>query len=331
MTTNITNYIPNKGCIVASPTGSQRTTSLPNSTFNFKSNIDTELLSASKFSIDSCWETGNIIKIEDDLIKKIEYNGNILYSTTLSTPECLSISQKQFPLPSNANSFSDENGCWVVDSALKKLIFFDSQLNEIGSITNLSNPVRVISSDYDGGCFVFDDGLSIVFKVNANLDVLGYHDYTALFSVTSAKHIKSMFCDEVGNLWLLIDDTITKFTYDGGDFLTKTIIDPISPLGYSSIVSDMDVDRGSNQVFVIGGCYGQSWISKYNTSGDLLLLKKNLSLQYPSRVKVLQSNSLSSFSDTVVYLVTESNENLVPYFCDLSSSSSSSSSSSEGI
>jgi hypothetical protein len=323
----IENYIPEEGIMVYSDPFSQRVTSVSNGSFNFRSRRNTDILPENK-CVDSCWETGNLYYLRNGAINKVKYNGDSIASLSLSNVVSLAVSQAYLPMARNPYEFREDNGCWLIRNPDNELIKTDNLLSPSSVLKNLSNPGLVVSSDIDNGCYLFDDGMKWVMKINSEGEVLTYITYAAIAaSLTSSYNVKRAIVDHVGNLWILIDIYLYKITLSNNSLFKTLTLDSLSFVGYSpysSTVSDFDIDRTASTaaVYVTGGCRNKAWIIKYNINGAVINASKNIAIEHPVAIKVTQR-----YNSQGIYIITESDTAYLPLECETSSSSSSSSSS----
>lgn len=306
MTIQKITHNPTEGHLIIASNGYQQVTSFANSNFNFQSEINENILVENKFMIDSAWETGNVIYIDNGDLKKTSYDGTLLATNSLSTAETLSISQKRILIPEDISQLSDENGCFVIDSTVGggTLYFADKDLNIIKTKTGLTSIKRVVSCDFDGGCFIFrDDGN--IYKLNSNLDVTGSGSYASIIpTVSSASEISSMFSDSLGNLWILYANSIVKVKTTISTPINVLSADinifPQTDLGYpSSLIKDMDISLADNEIYIIGDNDNKGFIVKYSSEGDVLDINTGLDIP-PMSIKVpkVSGNSFYILSDS---------------------------------
>ena len=210
---NITNYNPNQGLMIIAPTNSQKYTEKLDSYSQILTNIYSSN-SASKFCIDSCWESKNIYyaNSSEGYVKKISYDGTEISSLSLINPSMVSIIQY-----SNAMSTSityppqDDQGVWIVDSSTNKAIKTDNELNILYE-ANTSNVVS-ISASIDGGCYVVEElnGIGSLIKISGSGVVQSSKNYTQ-FSPSITK-FKDIVEDGNGILWLCANDKIYKLRF----------------------------------------------------------------------------------------------------------------------
>ena len=334
---NISQFVTSEGAVISSNVVSQNASCYASNVytsdcFNYRSTLDYNFNTLNRFAIDSCWETGNIIRIDGTSIIKETFEKQALYTETLPSPQSLSIQQKRINIPQDPSLWENEIGCWIVDNINERVYFLDPTLTSIRDGATEANPVRVVAT-MDGGCFVFCDGSQMVMRFDPLLNLLGTTPYASLFAFPSATSLDNIVADVNGNLWYLIRNIVTKAIFVNGLYTTKITIDPISDMGIVNLdaqARDIDIDKvnNPNRLFVIGimGCRsGQgAWLAEYNDSGVLLQGTTDLDMNYPTMIKVQQN-----VSNQCLYVVTETDRAYIPY-CSSSSSSSESSSSSPG-
>ena len=329
MSVIVENYIPEEGIMVFSDGGYQRVTSIYNGGFNYRSRIGTDIVPTGKRFVDSCWETGNIYYTEQNNLHKIKYNGDSIADYNGCNATSIAVSQATLPMSTNISSLREDNGCWIVKNTSKELVKTDKDLNVVSTITNLSDPKLVVSSDFDGGCYLFDDGLGWIIKISSAASVVSYISYSSVYSgLTSASLVKRAVTDHSGNLWILSEEYIFKVTLSNGKLTRTVLLDPLSYLGldpYHSTVSDFDIDKSSNtaSLYVVGGCRNKAFLLKYNLNGVIVGSNIEMDIEHPVAIKVTQYNNSSG-----IYVITESDPQYLPSVCESSSSSSSSHSSS---
>ena len=334
MSSIVENYIPEEGIIVYSDNAIQRITSIYNGGFNYRSRIMSDILPTGKNSFDSCWETGNIYFISNGDVHKVKYNGDSIVSLPLANAVSLSVSQAILPMSEEPIAFREDNGCWIVKNTNKELVKTDKDLNVLSTLKYLSDPKLVISSDFDGGCYLFDDGAQWVAKINSYGVITSYILYSGISSsLTSASVISRAKVDHTGNLWILINKTIYKVTLLNDTLTITKVLNPLDSLGltiYNSTVSDFDIDRNSTSanLYVTGGCKNKVWILKYNLNGVIIASETDIEIDHPVAIQVTQY-----YGSTGIYIITESDLQYLPFECYSSSSSEgySSSSSSSSI
>ena len=325
MTAQIKQYIPESGILVASNNGSQRVTT-DTLEFTYRSPIDFSVNVASKVTIDSAWETGNILRIVGNVVSKTTFSGTSISSAVFTNPNSLSVSQKRLTIPQNVAEWTDEAGCWVTDSYENKLYLLNANLVIVKTLSGLTHPVQVVSSDFDHGCFVFDDGTSRAIKINSAGIELGFHTYAALADSISAFPSSALLANKIlvdgeGSLWYLYNNILTKVVYNNGLFDTLIHVRPLtdlslSPAQYNAV--DFDIARGvlPNKTVVTGGAisnsnsFGKTWMANYNSQGFLTSSQINIQTTGPRLIQVSQMSSTNS-----VYLVTKAQIiNLMDYF-----------------
>lgn len=323
MSTTIKNYVPEEGAMIFSDGGYQRVTSVYNNGFNYRSRIETDIIPSDKHLVDSCWETGNLYYFENNIIHKNKYNGDSIATLSMSNVVSLAVSQALLPMSRSLSTFREDNGCWVVRQYDKQLVKLDSELNASSTLINLSDPTLVISSDLDGGCYLFDDGQQWVMKINKDGEIQSYISYVSIdSSLTNSTMVKRASVDGSGNLWILIDLYIIKITLSDVSMIKTLVLNPLQVLSlspFSSIVSDFDIDRSSSTIYVVGGCKNKAWLVKYNFNGIVSTYARNINMEYPVSIKVTQYDGSKG-----IYVITESDPQYLPIECETSSSSSSS-------
>lgn len=330
MSSIINNYIPSEGIMVFSDTEYQRVTSVYSGGFNYRSRTDSDIIPFNKHNVDSCWETGNIYYTQNNNVYKVKYDGELIASMETCNATSIAVSQALLPMETDPDQFREDEGCWIVENLRKQLIKTDNQLNVVSTITNLSSPMLVISSDYDGGCYLFDDGLQWIIKIDSSSQVVTYMPYSSVSpSFVSATQVKRAIVDHTGNLWILMGILVYKVILSNGRLYLSATLNPLQRIGLnplSSTVNDFDIDRNpsSPSIYIVGGCSYRAWITNYSLNTSLLGFKASMDIAYPVAVKVTQYAG-----STGIYIITESDSQYLPVECE-SSTSSTSSSSSEG-
>ena len=317
-------FKPDNGITAYSATGYQYLTTNDGS-FNFLSPFFGKELT-NKFWVDNCWETGNIWQIENSdgwktLIKRT-FSGDIIASVDFEGASVVSVVQPSVVMPSALENFSsDDLGAWVVDNIMNSVTRLNNNMEVVSILQNFVYPSLVVA-DVDGGCFVFDDGTKRIYKVTNETIITGYTTYLDVSSfLTTIDDISNVKVDIYGKLWIALKQEIVCLSVENGGFTYEFAIVPSgNPQDQSLMITDIDIDRGliPNILYVIGGCPGESYLNKYNDSGQLLEAT-TLNVKFPVAVKVSQFPG----SD-IMYILEERNNTYFPIECESSSSSTSS-------
>lgn len=333
--TNVNIYKPTESANVFSSVGRQIYKSFNRGDFYYYSPLFIEDSIVDKSKVDDVWLNGSYYIIQNNMVYKKNNSGDIIAWIELSNPRCLSARQFKVPLPLNVDGLSvGDSGCWIIDIADRKIILCDSDLKIIREMTNVDNPVFIIST-YDDGAYYFDDTLQRIFKINENCDILGYLDYGQI-NIQSFHNIQKVDIDIGGNLWYLIDTKLIRINYDEEGFNVGVDVDIGSVISIylennPFLISDFVIEKSTerNIVYVCGcvesyGVYYDIWISKFDLLGQVIqvmnynTLRHNMSGVYGC--PILLSVSQWGASEAI-YLVFEDDEDNF-YFQSSSSSSS---------
>jgi len=351
-------YHPNKGLTVISPVGTQQYTEKLNSF----SQVYSAILNSEyndKYSIDSCWESGNIYYANYDsgYVKKIQFDGTEIASLKLVNPVCVSVIQNGLVMARSIPVTPQEDGgCWIADKGTARIIKTDRNLNILYIYSGVSNP-KCIAVDVDGGCIVADDGSEKVIKLSPTaqkLAILNYDYFSPPITASNefVKEIKpfkfvdlpaesssssrsssgstsssssSSSINDIERFWILANAKVYLVSYLGGILYQSEYIDPLVGLPVPVYpdkvynVGSIDVDLYERYLYVGIGNDKNTWIRKY--AGTTEILKKQLDIQYPYVLKVVQG-----YGSTCLYVL--SDEYKIDEMVSSSSSSSSSISSS---
>jgi len=275
-----------QGTTVFNSTGYRKISSVGD--YAYPSALYTDLLSTygSKHAVDSCWETGNIYYADSatGIVGKMSFNGNALASLSLTSPTAISVVQNESKM-SVAGEVEDR-GCWIIDGT--SLIKTDYLLNVEKMITGLSNPVMVIASRVDYGCFIVDINRRILqFDSNADLVAFGQLPGGTYIDIASNSY---------GELVILGVATLYGYSGTNGSIVQDFTADiQSSVLSLADLyVGSVDVDTStSNQyIYVALGSAGPTSVPISGTSG-----KGQIEIMKFSRDGIYVSGTSSSAID----------------------------------
>jgi hypothetical protein len=313
--------ILNKGLLAVSDTQSQH---LFDFDYKIFMNSITSLFSSSnKHKIDMSWSTNNIYQINEDIIYKKNFKGEIINSINAENAVSLSIVQSQIPI--TTENYENEDYIFVLFPDKVQKYSSDLQLTEIS--LDISNG-KILKSTKDGGCYIFDDDLQVLIKASENLNVEDYIPYSSL-SISDSGGINGIDYDKENNLWFSHLYFLKKIKYNNGSISVDKNIHLFSAMSlYRGSIIDLKIDKSSfgDKIFVCGCYEGGSWVVKLNTNGSINTLNKNLTGRCASIIQIPQGGYSNK-----IFLISEENEKYIPDECVSSSSSSSIDSSSSSV
>jgi hypothetical protein len=324
---NITNYYnPEEGLAVMSRLGTGKYTEALDSYSQIFSQIKTTS-SNNKCCIDSAWETGNIYYVDSGYVEKIKYSDfSELASLSLSNPVAVSVIQNAYKMNSTVTyPPQEEKGCWIADNGSGKLIKTDNNLNILVEVTGFTTPLfTFIATDVDDGCIVSDDFTGAIYKISSDGVVMASITYSHM-GITGVREIKTYISTTFhdNRIWFLgSDEKIHGLRYDG-IIHQWGVINPLDDLSYSSSssaeeshVSCIDVDRNTNELYVVGGNSYHCWMLKYDEFGNIITKGDERDIPFPYIVRVVQS-----YNSNTIYILNDSSK-WDEYGYDSSSSSS---------
>ena len=314
-----TEYLADQGITAFSDQGYQKFNSLSQGKFYYGSPIHTDVTATNRWTVDSCWETGDLFYISGNMVYKTKYNGTIIASLTLTNPVSISVIQPSFDVWSI--KYGTDLGCWIVDTTDETLIKTDANLNIVGTVTTLSNPSRVITTS-DKGCYVFDDGSQQIIKFTENLGIESFLDYSSI-GITTAEDVVSLESTMNSGLCILINSAIYVIKYENSIISIFDVIYPLVDLALEGAVSDISVQKVNGILYAVGCSTTGSWIAKFNISPYVVFQTSGMFSSGFARM--IEASQYSRAED--VYVIIEEDASLLPPECVSSSSSSSSSSS----
>ena len=317
MSIQITDYFDvNQGVSVLSSGGIRRFTEALDSYSQLYTSLITSN-NATKHSVDSCWESGNIYCINDSgCVKKITFDGTVLASLQLSNPVAVSVRQYSSIMQENITyPPQDDKGCWIADNGTGKIIKTDKDLNILKEYSGVSGAF-CLEATGDGGCFVAErrlvggSYLGSVFKLDTDMNLIATKDFTEF--TTTIQNIDRVVVDVNNKLWVLGDDILFNLSISSSNTIVEwfaiDILGANDPFSSSSSdeemhVGDIDVDKssGNNQyIYVTGGNSSKAFVLKYNQSGINKGEMVYYNIGFPYVVQVVQgieSSSLYLLSD----------------------------------
>ena len=315
-----TEYLADNGIAAFSYQGYQKFNSISEGKFYYASPLHTDITAINKWTIDSCWETGDLFYINGNTVYKTKYDGTLIASLVLTNPVSISVIQPTFNVLSV--EYGTDLGCWIVDETDKLLIKTDTNLNIVKTVINLSNPVRVVTSS-DRGCFVLDDTLQWIMKFNSSMEMESFIDYSSVGSVSVNDFISLESTIDSG-LCILSKNTVYVIKCINGGIGVSNVFTPIDYLSLVGGVSDIGLQKVNNILYAVGCSTIGSWIAAFNISSTISLVESGLfSSGFAKTVEVSQYSNAED-----VYVVIEEDLSLLPPECETSSSSESSSSNS---
>ena len=186
----------NRGVTAFGSDGYQQIYSQYNSSFTFVSSLipyEESINIPTRQAVDSCWTSGNIFRVDNDLVVKTNFRNDVLSSLSVVNPYSLSVIQLSVPMEDGSPTDSECLGCWIV--AGTSVLRTDSNLNIEVEITNLSSPTLVCVNHATQGCFVVDEGVGI-YEFSSNGDLVGTGPFTD-------DHIIGFLSNSEGDLFIL--------------------------------------------------------------------------------------------------------------------------------
>ena len=331
---NVTDYFnPERGPAIISTAGLQKYTEQLDSYSQILTQfrVDSD---SSKFVLDSAWESGDIYfaNASGGYVQKISYQGTVKATLQLVEPIMVSTIQYAYSMSYIVTDPPQEDkGCWIADKGSGKIIKADKDLNVLVEVSGIDDPVCIVT-DVDDGCWVADRSTNRIIKIDENGIILATTDYLVNYSISLIDEMRSYYNNaDQSSIWAIGDDKIYGFRYESGAITRWATIDPFDELNSSSSsdgeedhVGAIDVDRNTNDLYVVGGDSYSSWVLKYNSSASLLTSKSLWGVVFPYVVKAVQG-----YTANAIYILSDSEKwDEFGYGSSSSSSNSSSSSSS---
>lgn len=243
-----------------------------------------------KHAIDSCWTTGNIYRLDGEVILKTDFNNEVLSSLSSSSSNSLSVIQNSVPMEDENPSDDECLGCWIVSGT--SIIKTDNDLSILFEITNLDSPTLICSNHLSGGCYVVNEGMGI-YEFSSDGDLIGVSTFVDL-------EIINILSNSLGKLFVLTETELYKMSNTDGVISTDVDYNISTHLSSGMTIGAFDVDTSSDQIFVAAGSSTNIQLLKFNSSGSGILDTSTVTGDFPYLLKVSQhpsSNSLFIISD----------------------------------
>jgi len=277
--------------------GYQQIYSQYNSSFTFNSSLisyDNPISFPTKQSIDSCWNTGNVFRLDqvNNLIIKTNFQGEFLSSFSITDPYSLSVIQYSVPMEEGNPMGNECLGCWVTgNTSVYKL---DKDLNVEVEITSLTSPTFVCTNYDNNGCYVIDESFGIYgFNENGDLIAIGNIMYD---------NIIEMYSNSNGELFILTESELYKLINSNGNIFKNIEFNLASYLTSQMAIGCFNLDTSTNYIYTGSGDNSTTRIVKFNSNGNHL---GTLSLdgKFPYVLRVSQHPSSQTF-----YLIEDSSK-----------------------
>lgn len=334
----IQEYTPSKPNLVFGPSGFQKIIAKSNYTFYSKiKDTIPDLNINNRMCVDNSWNSSNIYISNNDKIYKLDRDGTVLASVDLVGASNISVIQGK----PRADGLTAELGIWVYSS--NYIYKYDTNLVQLLAIGGI-NALSVLSSTFDGGCYIADSGLQIIAKVDTNgihESLIEWNEFSPVISSTN--QIIDLKVDRNGTVFVLSQNYIYRFDFNENGATEQRMVKGLGFLnGTTYTTGCFDLDRwidsyvanessssfseDSNDIeqyiYIASGDYDDCKIAKLDRDGNVISSNSFLGYGYPILLKTGQSR----YSDAMFLLTNK--DKFTEFSSGWESSSSSSSSSS---